>query len=78
MIVYGVYTNVDMTEGRGPMMLDQLFLNKEKAITYMDHQLGIMGRHFSKFTNPKTGQPYKSWTEFGVGEWQLRELDMIE
>jgi len=44
MIIFGVYKNSDMTEGRGPMVLDKLFANENDAIKYRESQLGVMGR----------------------------------
>lgn len=64
MTVYGVYRNTDMTEGRGPMVLDRLFLYEEMAQMYADSQLGVMGY------KPKGG----SWAKIPHAEWQVRPL----
>jgi hypothetical protein len=42
--VYGVWKNSDMTEGRGPMVLDRLFITEERAWEYANGSLGVMGR----------------------------------
>lgn len=62
MIVYCVYRNSDMTEGRGPDVLDQIFLNRSDAVKYMDAQPGCMGRRMK-------------WSESkSAGDWHLREF----
>lgn len=43
MKVYVVFRNFDMTEGRGPMVLDKIFLDESKARKYMENQSGVMG-----------------------------------
>ncbi len=44
MRVWAVERNQDMTEGRGPMVLDKLYLNRDAAVDYMQRQRGVMGR----------------------------------
>lgn len=64
-IIYGVYRNADDIEGRGPMVLDTLFINREDAVLYMDNQPGVMGRR-------------QQWSRKRYGDWKLEELELIE
>lgn len=41
--VYLIFKNSDMTEGRGPMVLDRVMGNKAEAIQYALDQPGVMG-----------------------------------
>lgn len=60
MKIYLVYKNADMTEGRGPMILDSVWLNKENADNYIDQQQGVMGRECK-------------WSEQEYGDWVVKE-----
>jgi hypothetical protein len=61
MIIYLTYRNADMTEGRGPMVVDKAFLHKEDANNYIDDQPGCMGRR-AKWSNAK------------YGDWEVKEI----
>lgn len=94
MNVYAVYRNADMTEGRGPMILEKLFVSRMMAWTYANNQRGIMGR--SPFrdhidTRKIVAEKYKSlWNDpickgwactscYPYGaEWQVRQLEVTE
>ena len=45
MILYGVYKNIDMTEGRGPMVLESLWFSKEKAVKRIQKTSGVDKPH---------------------------------
>ncbi len=55
--VYATYYNADMTEGRGPMVLDKIFTNRVDANAYIDTKFGVMGR-----PGPWSNQKYGDWT----------------
>lgn len=42
--VFVVYKNSDMTEGRGPMVMDSVWADKAEAEEYINTKLGVMGR----------------------------------
>ncbi len=42
--VFAVYRNSDMTEGRGPMVLDSLWWEWAEAVDYINGRRGVMGR----------------------------------
>jgi|1185.fasta_scaffold212651_3 hypothetical protein len=66
--VYAVYRNQDMTEGRGPMVLDRLFADMDSAHQYANAQRGVMGR------KPASG----SWeTERYASDWETRTLPVF-
>jgi hypothetical protein len=65
--VWATYRNADMTEGRGPMILDKVFMEKDDANTYLLQQEGVMGR--------------KPEDEYGwrrMGDWQVKPLFVME
>lgn len=64
-IVYVVKKNSDMSEGRGPKIVDSIFSNRTAAVEYMDKQPGIMGR---------TGK----WSEDGYGDWKIEEMFLFD
>lgn len=64
--VYAVYRNSDMTEGRGPMVLDKLFLYEDDAWNYANQQLGVMGY------KPRDG----NWRNEEYGEWRVSTLEV--
>lgn len=65
MLVYIVFCNSDTIEGRGPMVIDEVFLHKQDAIDYMDQQPGIMGRK-------------AKWSEQKYGDWAVKAWDVQE
>lgn len=65
MKVYLTYKNSDTTEGRGPMVLDSIFLHRKDAAEYIDQQPGIMGC-------------MGKWSEEKYGDWQINEMDVYE
>lgn len=62
--IYGVYRNLDMTEGRGPMVLEKLYLSEDLAWMYADTQKGIFGRV----------PPEGTWKGSAYGDWDVRPL----
>jgi hypothetical protein len=82
MIVYGVYYNVDMTEGRGPMKLSRLYLHREHAVKFMDKQSGVMGRKpgtTNKTLHPgcQTWDCVKCWGTHG-SDWRVEPHEVLE
>lgn len=61
--IYGCYYNADMTEGRGPDILDVSFENKKDAEQYIDDKPGIMGR-----------KSEKGWSKEKYGDWNIKEI----
>jgi hypothetical protein len=59
-IVYGLYYNSDMTEGRGPMLLHSIWDNWAECVKFMDKQTGIMGRK-------------AKWSTQKYGDWRIEE-----
>lgn len=57
--------NADMNEGRGPMIIDLFFLNREHAIEYMDAQPGVFGRKFK-------------WSKNVHDDWDMIEIEILE
>jgi hypothetical protein len=66
-IAFATYKNSDMTEGRGPMVLDKVYVNEEDAQNYILQQLGVMGR------KPEPGY---GWTR--MGDWVVKPLYILE
>lgn len=67
--VYLIYRNSDMTEGRGPMILNNKpsgFFNLQDANDYIDQQPGVMGLR-SKWSEVKSG-----------GDWEVRPVEIID
>jgi hypothetical protein len=64
--VYAAYKLSDMTEGKGPMILDQLFEFKSNALAYILDQPGYMGRR---------ADPNFGWTN--MGDWEVHELKVF-
>lgn len=64
-LVYGAYKNADMTEGRGPMVLDKTFSLKEDCDNYIDKQSGVMGRK-------------GKWSEAKYGDWETKAINVCE
>jgi hypothetical protein len=67
--VWATYRNADMTEGKGPMVLDKVFLHENDAHTYISGQRGIMGRTPQQFG--KTG-----WEN--MGDWKVEPLPVLD
>lgn len=67
--VFATYRNQDMTEGRGPMVLDKVFMVQDDAEAYILQQDGVMGRKPSDFGKP-------SWE--GMGDWKVEPLVIHE
>ena len=65
MKVYLTRKNKDMTEGRGPMVLDKCFLHEEHAKKYIDTRPGVMGWRCK-------------WSEQKYGDWEVIPLEVIE
>lgn len=65
MKAFATYKCVDMTEGRGGMVIDKVFFRKKDAHDYVDDQPGIMGRR-------------AKWSEQTSGDWQVRPLEILE
>ena len=59
-IAFVVMRNSDMTEGRGPMMMDSIFIDRAEAVIYMDSQPGVMGRTVQ-------------WSKENYGDWRIEE-----
>lgn len=45
MKIYIVMVNGDMTEGRGPMCLEKVSLDKAEAVSYIESKEGVFGSH---------------------------------
>ena len=57
MTIYQVLRNADMTEGRGPMLLDKAFTTYPAAYNYVQTKFGVMGteQYLSPaYPNPKS------------------------
>jgi hypothetical protein len=63
--IYLVFRNDDMTEGRGPMVLDSIYSSKEKAETYANAQDGVMGRLSG-------GDWTKNGNDWKVETWEVK------
>lgn len=61
MFVYAAFKQSDMTEGRGPKILDICFMNKKDAEDYIDTKSGVMGRK-------------AKWSIEKYGDWEVRPL----
>lgn len=64
-VVYTVYRNSDMTEGRGPMVLDCAFTKEKYANEYIDTKCGVMGRK-------------AKWSEEQYGDWEVRPITVLD
>lgn len=69
MTVWATYHNSDMTEGRGPMVLDKVFTQEEDAHAYTMTQDGVMGRNPKDFGNT-------SWE--GIGDWKVEPIHVLD
>lgn len=66
--VWGAYKNQDMTEGKGPMVLDKVFMNENDAHTYINSQEGVFGRK----------PPELGWQNSRMGDWQVKPISVME
>src|SRR5574343_1138633 len=64
-IVYLTKRNADMTEGRGPMVNDLCFANRNEAEAYIDEQDGVMGRR-------------ERWSQRAFGDWTIDEVEVLD
>lgn len=67
--VWATYRNADMTEGRGPMLLDKVFTKEEDAHAYTMTKDGVFGRKPADFG--KT-----SWD--GMGDWKVEPIVVLD
>lgn len=86
-LVYAVYKNGDMTEGRGPMVLESIWETEEAAWTHANRQLGVMGRKPTQFHRaspcPTCGARYEEcpgWNckvcwKYG-GDWKVESMEL--
>jgi len=76
MIVYLIFANADMTEGRGPMVIRKIMHDKQKAIDFALKQFGVMG---CRDRQTRCDKPYRDYY-FGVGrqlvegDWEVIEV----
>lgn len=66
--VWATYKNQDMTEGRGPMIRDKVFLNERDAHDYINQQEGIFGRK----------APEAGWQNSRLGDWEVKPISVLE
>lgn len=66
--VWGTYKNGDITEGKGPMVLEKLFLHEDDAHTYINGQQGVFGRK----------APEAGWQNSRLGDWEVKPLVVLE
>lgn len=69
--VYATYRNADMTEGRGPMVLDKVFADESDAHAYINGQKGVSDRHPTQFG-------LTEWESSGMGDWKVEPLHIFE
>lgn len=67
MQVWATYKNEDMTEGKGPMVMDKVFLEEKDAHEYINQQPGIGGR-----------KAQYGWQNNNWGDWQVKPLFIME
>lgn len=67
--IYAAFRNQDMTEGRGPMVIDRIFARESDAEEYILQQHGVMGRKPADYGEP-------SWA--GMGDWEVKRLAVME
>jgi len=63
--IYLAKRNSDMTEGRGPMVLDSAFTKKVDCDAYIDSKPGVFGRK-----GPWSVEPF--------GDWETEEILVCE
>ena len=67
MKVFVVTKNADLIEGRGPMIIDSIWLDEEEANEYAANQKGVMGRPNRYFNTVR-----KAWET--TGDWEVTEF----
>jgi len=73
MKIYIVKKNADFIEGRGPMIIDKIFLKKEDAVAYIKNNKGIMGgNQYDKPTIYQNGK-VECWNGFDINEYDVIE-----
>ena len=70
MKAYIVLRNADMTEGRGPMILDNLFFDRDEALNYVLGKSGVMGRPL--VDEPRSHRDYTIWAGGGTPRVLMR------
>lgn len=79
--VFAVLRNADMTEGRGPMVLDSIFQTRKAAREYLKDKKGVMGRS-PYYTNSVTGHVSLGWDDPIAwphgGDWEIRACQLME
>ena len=75
MIICLVFSNSDMSEGRGPMSLDKVFSSLEKGKKYVEGRCGIMGR---KCPLEKMNENYHRFYTGCIGFWRMNDHDLVE
>lgn len=72
MTVFATYRNADMIEGKGPMVMDKVFIDETDAHAYINQQAGVHGRKPSDFG------AVGGWQNTQMGDWQVRPLYILE
>lgn len=67
MQVWATYKNADMIEGKGPMVMDKVFLEEKDAHEYVDGQEGVFGRRAEH-----------GWQNSDMGDWTVKPLFIME
>ena len=67
-IVFGVYAEKDMVEGRGGKELRALFTTEDEAYKFADSNSGIMGR------KPEDG----TWKNSRMSDWKVEPMPLYE
>lgn len=65
MEVFSTYRNSDPTEGRGPMVLDFTFSDREDAVSYIESSKDPYGRT-------------RSWNGDRYGDWEIKPVRVLE
>jgi hypothetical protein len=68
MLVWATYRNQDMIEGRGPMVLDKVFMEEDDAHAYINTKEGVFGRK----------PPEEGWHSSRMGDWEVKPLPILE
>lgn len=61
--VYVVMRNADLIEGRGPMVFDSVWDDRDSAAKHIDDKPGVMGRK-------------QKWSEQKFGDWEIIEAPL--
>lgn len=64
-VVFVVFRNSDFNEGRGPDMMDSIWITQEEASKYIDQQPGIQGRR-------------AKWSQETHGDWYIKIMPLIK